>query len=104
LDEFSGPLVIRRASPDEEFLGIGMERPKILSGNEIVISDDEKLVAIYPYRDSDMTKVTLRTKNIFSLMCGVPGIGRSVLREAAETTISFITQFCGGSGRILDIA
>lgn len=104
LDEFGGPLVLRRASSGEEFLGIGMEKPKILSGDEIVISDDEKLVAIYPYRDSDMTKVTLDTKNIFSLMCGVPGISRRVLREAAKTTIVLITQFCGGSGRILDTA
>ena len=78
-----------------------MEGPKVLSGKEIVISDDEKMVAVYPYRDADSTKVTTGTQNIFSLMCGVPGIRRGVLREAAETTISHITRFCGGSGDIL---
>lgn len=104
LDRFDGPLLMRRASRDEKFHGIGMERPKILNGDEIVISDDEKLVAIYPYRDSDITKVTLGTKNIFSLMCGVPGISRRILREAAETTKALMTRFCGGSGRILDTA
>jgi DNA/RNA-binding domain of Phe-tRNA-synthetase-like protein len=101
LDVFSGRLTMRWASAGEEFVGIGMEGPKILSGKEIVISDDEKLVAVYPYRDADSTKVTTRTKNIFSLMCGVPGIRGRVLREAAETTISLITRFCGGSGNIL---
>ena len=101
LDMFSGRLTIRWASAGEEFVGIGMEEPKVLSGKEIVISDDEKLVAIYPYRDADSTKVTTRTENIFSLMCGVPGIRRGVLREAAETTISYLTRFCGGSGDIL---
>lgn len=101
LDVFSGRLTIRWASAGEEFVGIGMEEPKVLSGKEIVISDDEKLVAVYPYRDADSTKVTTGTRNIFSLMCGVPGIRRGVLREAAETTISHITRFCGGSGEIL---
>lgn len=100
-DAFSGRLTIRWASAGEEFVGIGMEEPKVLSGKEIVISDDEKLVAVYPYRDADSTKVTTRTGNIFSLMCGVPGIRRGVLLEAAETTISHITRFCGGSGEIL---
>ncbi|MFQ6128020.1 MAG: B3/4 domain-containing protein [Thermoplasmata archaeon] len=101
LDRFTGQLLIRWASPEEEFLGIGMDKPKVLSGKEIVISDDEKLVAIYPYRDADATKVTTETKSIFSLMCGVPGIGKAVLREAAETTIAYITEFCGGTGKIL---
>ncbi|MFQ5910530.1 MAG: B3/4 domain-containing protein [Thermoplasmata archaeon] len=101
LDVFSGCLTIRWATAGEEFVGIGMKEPKVLSGNEIVISDDEKLVAIYPYRDSDTTKVTIQTRNVFSLMCGVPGIERGILREAAETTVSLMTEFCGGSGRIL---
>jgi DNA/RNA-binding domain of Phe-tRNA-synthetase-like protein len=101
LDRFVGSLEIRLSAPGEEFLGIGMEEPKVLRGNEIVISDEEKLVAIYPYRDADSTKVTTDTKNIFSLMCGVPGISRGILREAAETTISNLTDFCGGVGKIM---
>ncbi|MFQ6106018.1 MAG: B3/4 domain-containing protein [Thermoplasmata archaeon] len=101
LDKFRGPLMMRWASPNEEFTGIGMNAPKILTGKEIVISDDEKLVAIYPYRDSDATKVTMQTSNVLSLMCGVPGIERGILRDAADTTITYITQFCGGSGRTL---
>ena len=92
---------MRWASAGEEFVGIGMEEPKVLSGKEIVISDDEKLVAVYPHRDADSTKVTTGTGNIFSLMCGVPGVRRGVLREAAETTISHMTRFCRGSGEIL---
>lgn len=101
LERFCGELVMRMAMQGEEFTGIGMEKPKILGGNEIVISDDEKLVAVYPYRDADSTKITTDTTSIYSLMCGVPGIERSTLRLAAETTIEFITRACGGSGEIL---
>jgi DNA/RNA-binding domain of Phe-tRNA-synthetase-like protein len=101
LDNFEGPLEIRWSSLGEEFLGIGMEEPKVLGGSEIVISDGDKLVAIYPYRDADSTKVTTGTRTIFSLMCGVPGIGMSVLKEAASTTLENITRYCGGTGEIL---
>ena len=100
-DRFEGDLTVRWASSGEEFLGIGMEEPRTLGGKEIVISDREKLVAISPYRDADSTKVTTATKNMFSLMCGVPGIQMSTLREAAETTRAYITEFCGGHGEIL---
>ncbi|MFQ6061193.1 MAG: B3/4 domain-containing protein, partial [Thermoplasmata archaeon] len=43
-----GRLRMRMAEEGEEFLGIGMREPKILEGREIVISDEEELIAIYP--------------------------------------------------------
>ena len=54
----------------EEFLGIGMEKPVFLQRGEIVISDGEKLVAVYPHRDADNTKITEKTKNVVLLVCG----------------------------------
>lgn len=102
LEKLLLPLEMRFAVSGEEFLGIGMERPKVLSGKEIVISDSERLVAIYPYRDADFSKVTTETEHILSISCGVPGIELQRLSDAAKTTIEYITRFCGGTGSILD--
>ncbi|MEA1905109.1 MAG: phenylalanine--tRNA ligase beta subunit-related protein, partial [Candidatus Hadarchaeota archaeon] len=63
---------------------------------EVVISDAEKLVAIYPYRDSDETKVTPSTENVLLLVCGVPGIREETLQDALNTAVDYITRFCGG--------
>ena len=95
-DRVAGKLVMRYAKGGEEFLGIGMRVPLRLNGREIVISDEEKLVAIYPYRDADSTKVTEATRNVLLLFCGVPGISTQKLSEAKSVTIDFVTKFCGG--------
>ena len=89
-----GQLTMRYAQEGEEFMGIGMKEPKKLSGQEIVISDDEHLAAIYPYRDADLTKITDRTETIYILSCGVPGIEMENLREASFMTKEYFNRFC----------
>jgi len=100
IQELRGDLIMRFATRGEKFLGIGMEKLMDLEGLEVVVSDDEKLVAIYPHRDADRSKVTEKTKNILLLVCGVPGITMDMLAGAATIAIEYITRFCGGKGRI----
>jgi DNA/RNA-binding domain of Phe-tRNA-synthetase-like protein len=95
-DKLEGDLLMRFAEEGEQFYGIGMEKPLILKGGEIVVSDEEKLVAIYPYRDANNTKVTEKTENIMILVCGVPGIPKQDLENASQVALEYITRFCGG--------
>ncbi|MEX2719952.1 MAG: B3/4 domain-containing protein [Candidatus Wukongarchaeota archaeon] len=101
LDKVKGNLFMRLANEGENFLGIGMKSPLVLKGKEIVISDDEKLVAVYPYRDADNTKIIMGTKNILFLLCGVPGIDEKTLEKAGKITIDYVTRFCGGTGKLV---
>ena len=96
-DILVGELYMREAREGEEFLGIGMKKPVTLKGGEAVIQDDEKLVAIYPYRDADSSKVGLTTKNVLMLMCGAPGVETSKLDEAGKVSAEVMTRFCGGT-------
>ena len=95
--ELVGELLMREASEDERFLGIGMEKPIVLEGGEPVVEDEEKLIAVYPYRDADACKITLDTTDTVMLTCGVPNIDDGVLARAGRVTIDYITRFCGGS-------
>jgi len=96
-DRVLGELMMRYSKEGEEFLGIGMKSPLRLNGREIVISDKEKLLAVYPYRDAEDTKVTEATRNVLLLFCGVPGISMQRLLEAKRVTLKFVTKFCGGT-------
>jgi len=96
-DKLEGQLIMRFAVKGEEFSGIGMDKPAITVGGEIVMADDARLVAIYPHRDADFSRTTLRTKNLVLISCGAPGITLSKLEEAADTTSEFVTRFCGGN-------
>jgi DNA/RNA-binding domain of Phe-tRNA-synthetase-like protein len=97
-NELQGNLLMRTAGKGEGFLGIGMSEPMELKGGEIVISDEEKLIAVYPYRDAERSKVSDATRNILLLVCGVPGIDKEILMNAGETAVEFVTRFCGGEG------
>jgi DNA/RNA-binding domain of Phe-tRNA-synthetase-like protein len=90
-------LAMRFARSGEEFLGIGMDKPRRLEGGEIVVVDSKRLIATYPYRDADYSKVTLETRSIYLMTCGVPGIGLEKLREAEDLAAQYIIRFCGGA-------
>ncbi len=93
----SGDLLMREAITGEAFLGIGMEKPVILEGGEVVVEDGEKLVAIYPYRDAEVAKITVETEDVLMLVCGVPNVGSDILNQAERISKEYVTRFCGGS-------
>jgi DNA/RNA-binding domain of Phe-tRNA-synthetase-like protein len=95
-DKLEGGLFVRFAEEGEQFLGIGMEKPLILKGGEIVVTDNEKLVAVYPYRDADNTKVTDETENVTLVVCGAPGIKEEILKNASQVALAYILRFCDG--------
>ncbi len=96
-DKLRGELVMDLSRNGEFFLGIGMDKPAELTGKEVVVRDDEKLIAIYPYRDADATKVTLETRHVFLMVCGVPGIDVDYLQSTGENLVKQVTKFCGGT-------
>jgi DNA/RNA-binding domain of Phe-tRNA-synthetase-like protein len=73
-----------------------MTSPDSLTGVEVVIEDErsKRLIAVYPYRDSDDSKVTLKTISILFMMCGVPGVDDHSLEEAKRLTKEYVGRFC----------
>ena len=95
-DLLEGSLLMREAEAGEEFLGIAMKKSMVLKGGEAVIQDDQGLVAIYPFRDADHSKVTGDTRNVLMLLCGAPNITLETLDESAGVAERVLTRFCGG--------
>jgi DNA/RNA-binding domain of Phe-tRNA-synthetase-like protein len=89
-------LLMRRARSGEAFLGIGMQSAVTLSGIEVVIEDltSGKLIAIYPYRDSEDSKVTEKSSDVLLMMCGVPGVSDEDLQHARSLTEQYVERFC----------
>jgi DNA/RNA-binding domain of Phe-tRNA-synthetase-like protein len=92
-------LLMRRATTGELFHGIGMGSPDSLVGVEVVIEDLEshRLIAVYPYRDSDDSKITEGTTDVLFMMCGVPGIDDAALEGAGRLTREYVERFCSRS-------
>jgi len=90
-------LVMRRAVAGEAFHGIGMSSPVQLRGVEIVIEDEssQRLIAVYPYRDSDDSKVTEESGDVLLMMCGVPGLELTTLERARAVCREYVARSCG---------
>ena len=92
-DLLGGDLTLRYAAAGERFLGIGMDAPLALTGRELVIDDTRALVAVYPYRDADATKLTTSTRRAHVLGCGVPGLGGWDLQRATDRCVELMGMY-----------
>ena len=95
-DRLNPPFCVRFAKGGETFTGIGIDKPVILTNRMLVLTDEKQIVCIYPYRDSDCTKITEQTRNALIIGYGAPGISEQQLKEAVETTLSYIKQVSDG--------
>lgn len=100
---FGDKIVIRYAREGEEFCGIGVGKPVVMKGCEIVLSDDAGLIAVYPYRDSERTRITEGTRRALLVFCGVPGVGMSMLSRAMNMAVDLIIKFCGGTATLMEV-
>lgn len=95
-DLLNGDLTMRFAVEGEEFLGIGMKKPVILKSKQVILVDENDIIAIYPYRDSDTTKITLTTEMIHLVACGVPGIDKAQVLEAYDLAARYLEEYASG--------
>jgi DNA/RNA-binding domain of Phe-tRNA-synthetase-like protein len=95
-DRLNLPFQVRFVKNGEAFTGIGMSKPMILTDKMLVLADEKQVLCIYPYRDSDYTKITEHTQNVVIVGYGAPKITEEQLKEAVETTLAYIKQVSGG--------
>jgi DNA/RNA-binding domain of Phe-tRNA-synthetase-like protein len=97
-DTLAGELAMRFAEEGEAFLGIGMTAPVLLHKNQVILTDDDAIVAVYPYRDSDATKITLATETVHIVACGVPKVERERVHSAYELAVAYLQEYASVRG------
>lgn len=95
-EKLNPPFHVRFAENGEPFTGIGMNKHMTLTDKMLVLADKKQALCIYPYRDSECTKITQQTKSVLIVGYGAPGITRQQLEEAVETTLSYIKLVSDG--------
>jgi DNA/RNA-binding domain of Phe-tRNA-synthetase-like protein len=81
-------LTMRMAQPDEPFLGIGFPEPKPCTGQELVLSVNDEIIALYPYRDSHKTRIRGNDSAVLFTLCSVPGIENERLIAAEKSLLA----------------
>jgi DNA/RNA-binding domain of Phe-tRNA-synthetase-like protein len=73
-----------------------MNKPMPLEEKMLVLSDERQVLCIYPYRDADLTKITMRTQSVMIIGYGAPGITNKQLEKTIQTTLAYIKQVAHG--------
>lgn len=81
---------------NEEFLAIGKDKPEIVPKGVPILKDVEKVLHIYPHRDSKITSVTENTKDILIVAAGVEGVPKELVLNAAKEVANLIQKYLGG--------
>ena len=84
-----GDVLLRLANSEEEFIDISNER-HLLRGKEIVLSDSNGVMHVFPYRDAFRTRVNEDTKKVLIVGCGVLGIEQGLTKTAVDRTLELI--------------
>ena len=95
LDIVKQPIVLRFARLHEKFIPIGSDEEE-LDSNQVVLADSEKVLHIFPHRDSKITRITYKTRKVLALACRVKGVPRSRVIEAAKEVTRLIVKEAGG--------
>ena len=95
----SKDLVLRFANEGEEFYPIGSGKKK-LSSNQVVLAQNNLIVHVFPYRDSEITKVTENTKNILIIVGGIELIEEKQVLNAVKEIEEMIIKYLGGEVRL----
>lgn len=93
-DKIKEPLTLRWSKQGEKFQAIGGREEEI--EKQLVISDAEKIINLYPHRDAEKTKITVETRNILIIACGAPSVPPEKVLEATEKAARYIIEYCGG--------
>jgi DNA/RNA-binding domain of Phe-tRNA-synthetase-like protein len=102
-DRLKLPFHVRFAVNDETFVGISMSNPMSLMDKMLVLADQKRVLCVYPYRDSDHTKITESTRNVLIIGYGAVGIDRQELMEAVKTTLAYIKLVSGGEIEMIKV-
>jgi len=94
-DKVVGKVVLRWSRDGELFMGIGDVETKPIP-RQLVLADDEKILGLYPHRDSEFSKITLSTRNVLLISCGVPGVPLDSLRNVIIFAWKLLEDYCGG--------
>ncbi len=96
LDRIKGNLTLRLSMRDEIFEPIGGST-EILEEGVPVLADKEKILHLYPHRDSKHTMVRNDTRRVLVVACGVPNVPKELVKHAARKTIEYIIRFAQGN-------
>jgi DNA/RNA-binding domain of Phe-tRNA-synthetase-like protein len=102
-DKLEGDIQLRFSRAGERFIPLG-ESETALTQGIIVYADAKKILTRdFNNRDSDLTKITLTTKNILLTVDGIPPFTKEDVLQATKEAAELIARTCHGKIESLEL-
>lgn len=96
-DKISPPIKLRFSNADDRVHLLGDAEEESVGEGRIVYADASRVLTVdLNYRDSDVTKITEKTKNILLFADGAPGLDKQQVVDALKMGAEYIHKYCGG--------
>lgn len=93
--KIKGDLILRFSKAGEVFMPLGGDTENLPEGL-VVIADDEKVLNLFPFRDSIYQKITEDTKDILILADKMPNGDMDKVKNAVQKVGELVEKYCGG--------
>jgi len=101
LNKVDPPLLIRSSVLGDLFHPIGSDLIKEIPPGRPLLTDREKVIHIFPSRDSRLTSIDLNTSNILMIAIGVEGVPLTTVSKALDNLIDYIIRYTAGEDKIV---
>lgn len=102
IDRIDGDVHLRRTRGDERFVPLGSEVPKAIRFGEYGYVDDaNEVICRLEVRQVEKTKVDIDSRHCFFIVQGNKATDVEYLQRSTHTLIELLTQYCGGTVRML---
>lgn len=100
--KIKGDLILRFSRAGETFAPLGGDTESLPEGL-VVIADDEKVLNLFPFRDSIYQKITEDTKDILILADKMPDGDLEKVKNAVQRVGELVEKYCGGKkGKLIE--
>ena len=96
LSKIKGKVTLRFAYTNEIFIDVATKKAENLSGKEIVLADEDKVLHIFPHRDSALSAIDDipgKIIDVFIIGAGVPGVPTTLVKKAVELTAKYLYTY-----------
>ncbi|WP_457558978.1 B3/B4 domain-containing protein [Candidatus Harpocratesius sp.] len=93
VDQIQPPLQLRFSLNGESFTPIGKKSVKLPVDTLILTDSHNIILSQFPYRDSQLTKITYSTHSILIVACGVASVLKKSVEYALAKTKEFLNWF-----------
>jgi DNA/RNA-binding domain of Phe-tRNA-synthetase-like protein len=95
LEKVSGTVTTMLAEKAEEFQLVDGRRVLTIPG-EVVLRDENKVLAAFTSGDSRVAMVTPKTSGVLVVIWNAPGLGKERVEAAVRDALLYLRKYCGG--------